>query len=91
MRITIEAQAEPEWDESHEDPETGLAAETEWMRRAEICVMAENGIDTSEIHWLEWEVIEFGDARWTIEAPEATIRAILKAGWQQASVSTAES
>jgi hypothetical protein len=56
MKIIIEARAEPEWDESHEDPETGLAAETQWMKNAEIRVMAENGIDTSEIQWLEWEV-----------------------------------
>jgi hypothetical protein len=83
MKITVEAQAEPEWDESHEDPENGLAAETEWMKRAEIAVMAESGIDTAEIKWLEWEVTGYEEARWTIEAPEATVKAILGAGWQQ--------
>ena len=56
------------------------------FRRGEIRVMAENGIDTSEIHWLEWEVTGYEEARWTIEAPEATIQTILNAGWQQATV-----
>jgi hypothetical protein len=84
MKATIEAQAEPEWNESHEDPAFGLANETEWMKRAEIRVMAESGIDTSEIQWIEWEVTGYEEARWTIEAPEATIKAILEAGWQQA-------
>ena len=79
MKVTVEAQAEPEWDEGHEDPEFGLASETEWMKRAEIRVMAENGIDTTEIQWLEWEVAGDEEARWTIEAPEATIKAILEA------------
>jgi hypothetical protein len=83
MKITLEAQAEPEWDESHEDSENGLAAETEWMKRAEIRVMAESGIDTSDIQWIEWEVTGYEEARWTIEASEATIKAILEAGWQQ--------
>jgi hypothetical protein len=31
MKVTVEAQAEPEWDEGHEDPEFGLASETEWI------------------------------------------------------------
>jgi hypothetical protein len=84
MRATVEARAEPEWDKSHEDPEFGLAHETEWMKRAEIRVMAESGIDTSEVQWLEWEVIRDEEATWTIEAPQATIKAILDAGWQQA-------
>jgi hypothetical protein len=53
MKVTVEAQAEPEWDESHEDPAFGLANETEWMKRAELRVLAESGIDTSEIQWLE--------------------------------------
>ena len=82
MKVTVEAQAEPEWDEGHEDPEFGLASETEWMKRAEIRVMAENGIDTTEIQWLEWAITGYEEARWTIEAPEATIKAILEAGWQ---------
>jgi hypothetical protein len=69
MKVTVEAQAEPEWDESQEDPEFGLASETEWMKRAEIRVMAENGIDTSEIQWIEWGVSGYEEARWTIEAP----------------------
>jgi hypothetical protein len=56
MKVTVEAQAEPEWDESHEDPAFGLANETEWMKRAELRVLAESGIDTSEIQWLEREV-----------------------------------
>jgi hypothetical protein len=84
MKVTVEAQAEPEWDERHVDPEFGLANETEWMKRAEIRVMAENGVDTSEIQWLEWEVTGSEEAHWTIEAPEATIKAILEAGWRQA-------
>lgn len=83
MRVTIEAQAEPQWDESHEHPEFGLAAETECMKNAEIAVMAESGIDTSTISWLEWEVTGYEEARWTIDAPEATIKAILDAGWEQ--------
>jgi hypothetical protein len=84
MKVTVEAQAEPEWDETHEDQAFGLADETEWMKRAEIRVMAENGIDTSEIQWLELEVSQGEEARWTIDAPEATVKAILAAGWQQA-------
>jgi hypothetical protein len=84
MKVTVEAQAEPEGDEGHEDPEFGLASETEWMKRAEIRVMAENGIDTTEIQWLEWAITGYEEARWTIEAPEATIHAILDAGWQRA-------
>jgi hypothetical protein len=84
MRFTVEAQAELEWDESHEDPKFGLASETEWMKRAEIRVMAESGIDTSKIRWIEWDVTGYEEARWTIEAPDATIKAILEAGWQQA-------
>jgi hypothetical protein len=83
MKVTVEAQAEPEWDERHENPEFGLASETEWMKRAEIRVLAESGIDTSEIQWIEWQVTRYEEARWTIEAPEATIKAILEAGWQQ--------
>jgi hypothetical protein len=53
-------------------------------KRAEIRVMAENGIDTTEIQWLEWAITGYEEARWTIEAPEATIHAILDAGWQRA-------
>jgi hypothetical protein len=84
MKVTVEAQVEPEWDESHEDPEFGLASETEWMKRAEIRAMTESGVDTSEIHWIEWEVTGCEEARWTIDAPEATVKAILDAGWRQA-------
>jgi hypothetical protein len=84
MRVTVEAQAEPEWDERHEDSEFGLTNETKLMKRAEIRVMAESGVDTSEIHWLERAVTGYEEARWTIEAPEATIKALLEAGWQQA-------
>jgi hypothetical protein len=84
MKVTVEAKAEPEWDESHEGQAFGLANETEWMKRAEIRALAESGIDTSEIQWLEWEVTRDEEARWTIDAPEATVRAILAAGWQQA-------
>jgi hypothetical protein len=82
MKVAVEAQAEPEWDESRQA--FGLATETQRMKRAEIRVMAENGIDTSEIRWLEWEVTRDEGARWTIDAPEATVKAILAAGWQQA-------
>jgi hypothetical protein len=84
MKVTVEAQAEPEWDESHEDPAFGLANETEWMKRAELRVLAESGIDTREIQWLEREVTRGEEARWTIDAPEATVKAILAAGWQPA-------
>jgi hypothetical protein len=86
MKVTVEARAEPEWDENREAPAFGLATETERMKRAEIRVMAESGIDTSEIQWLEWEVPRDEEARWTIDAPEATVKAILAAGWQRAAV-----
>jgi hypothetical protein len=82
MKVTVEAQAEPEWAACQEA--FGLANETEWMKRAEIRVMAESGIETSEIQWLEWEVTRDDDIRWTIDAPEATVKAILAAGWQMA-------
>jgi hypothetical protein len=84
MKVTVEAKAEPEWDESRQA--FGLAKETELMKRAELRVMAESGVDTSEIQWLEWEFTRDDETRWTIDAPEVTVKAILAAGWRQAAV-----
>jgi hypothetical protein len=82
LKVAIYAQAQPERDACHEA--FGLATETERMKRAELRVMAANGIDTSEIQWLEWETARDEEARWTIDAPEATVKALLAAGWQRA-------
>jgi hypothetical protein len=81
-KVVIEARAEPEWDESFED-DPDLSAETAWMKNAETRLLLDAGIDVADIRWLVWEVTRYEEARWTIDAPEATVRSILAAGWGQ--------
>jgi hypothetical protein len=81
MKYKIEAVAEPQWMPEFDDPEANPEAEQEHMRKAEVQHITEAGIDASKIRWIEWEVVGYEEAVWTIETDEDTRNALEAAGW----------
>lgn len=86
MKCRMYAASEPLWDESHEavsmeDTARANAAEQETMRQAECDLIAGAGVDPTRVQWLEWEVVGYEEAIWTIDTDKQTRDKLKEAGW----------